>query len=163
MKRNVIVFSDAHGDKKALLRVREGAEYFVSERIISLGDLTPDPYDSVFSSIEGVRGNSDRFYEYGSLPFPPLEMTTEIFSKKVYMTHGHLPFEIPEGTDVVLTGHTHVGKIEKRGDIYFANPGSISLPRSSSGPSFLLFEETSLSLISLLDFRRIMSLNFSSS
>lgn len=163
MERNVLIFSDAHGDRKAMERIREAAGYFSSMRLISLGDLTPDPYDSIFSSIEGVRGNSDRFYEYGPLPFPSLEKTTRIFSKNVYMTHGHLPYEIPDKTDVVLTGHTHVGKIEKRGSIYFANPGSISYPRSSSGPTFLLFEESQLTLISLLDFKRIMSLNFSSS
>ncbi len=163
MERNILIFSDAHGDREAVKRVKEAERYFSSERLLSLGDLTPDPFDSVFSSIEGVRGNCDRFYEYGSLPFPPLDMTTTLFSKKVYMTHGHLPYEIPEGTDVVLTGHTHVPSIEKRGGIYFANPGSVSRPRSSTGPSFLLFKESGLDLVSLLDFSLIKSLSFSSS
>ncbi len=163
MEKNTIIISDAHGDKDAMRRIREAERYFSSDGIISAGDLTPDPTDPLFSSIDGVRGNCDRFYEYGSLFFPPLERTLTLYGKKVYITHSHLPFEISEGVDVVITGHTHVPHLEKKGGIYFLNPGSISQPRSSSGPTFALFFETSIALFSLLDFKPIKSLSFSSS
>lgn len=163
MERNCLVFSDVHGDRDTMKRIREAERYFCSERIISIGDLCPDPYDILFHSIEGVRGNSDRFYEYGSLPFPPLTLSTEIYSRSVFITHGHAEVEIPEGTEVLITGHTHVPSIRKNGNLYMLNPGSASLPRSSSGPTFALFTPDGLSVFSLSDFRKIMSLNFSSS
>lgn len=163
MEKNTIIISDAHGDKIAMRRIREAERYFSSDGIISAGDLTPDPFDILFQSIDGVRGNSDRFYEYGNLFFPPLEKTLTIYGKKVYITHSHLPLEIPEDSEVVITGHTHIPRLEKNGGRYYLNPGSISQPRSSSGPSFALFFEDSISLLSLFDFSVIKSLSFSSS
>lgn len=163
MERNVIIFSDAHGDTEALKRIREAEKLFSSERILSLGDFVPDPWNPLFSGIEGVRGNSDRYYEYGSLPYPPLSLTLEIFGKKLFLTHGHLPYEIPPETKIVATGHTHVPRLEEKNGLYFLNPGSVSLPRSSSGPSFALLTPSSLTILSLLDFSEIKSLTFSSS
>lgn len=163
MVKNVIIISDAHGDKEAMRRIREAERYFSSEGIISAGDLTPDPSDPLFYSIDGVRGNCDRFYEYGNLFFPPLEKTLTLYGKKVYIVHSHLPFDIPSDTDVVITGHTHVPHLEKRENKVYLNPGSISQPRSSDGPTFALFSSFSIALISLLDFSLIKSLSFSSS
>ncbi len=163
MSKNVIIISDAHSDKDAMRRIREAERYFPAEGIISAGDLSPDPSDPLFYSIDGVRGNCDRFYEYGSLYFPPLEKTMTIWGKKVYITHSHLPFDIPDDTDVVITGHTHIPRLERKGGRVYLNPGSISQPRSSVGPTFALFSPTSISLLSLLDFSLIKSLSFSSS
>ncbi len=163
MERGVIIFSDAHGDTEALERVWEAKSFFQAERLLSLGDLTPDPWNPLFSNIEGVRGNCDRYYEYGDLPYPGLTLSLEIYGKSLFMTHGHLPFDIPSKTDIVLTGHTHIPSLEKRGEVYYLNPGSISLPRSSLGATFALFTPYSLSLLSLFDFSLIKSLSFSSS
>lgn len=144
-------------------RIREAAAYFSSERLLSAGDLCPDPYDPLFFSIEGVRGNCDRYYEYGTLPFPPLVYTTEIYGKKVTVAHGHTPVDIPRNTDVLITGHTHIPVIKKKGELYILNPGSASLPRSSEGPTFALFTPSFLALFALDDFREIRSLSFSPS
>ena len=163
MERNTLVFSDVHGDRDAMIKLREAAKRFSSGRMISAGDLCPDPYDSVFFSIEGARGNCDRFYEYGSLPFPPLQYRTELYGKRILVVHGHLPFEIPDDIDVLITGHTHVPLLEKRGSLYLLNPGSASLPRSSEGATFALISPSGLTLLSLLDFSEIRSLSFSES
>lgn len=163
MERNTLVFSDVHGDRTQMERLREAARYFSSERLISAGDLCPDPYDSVFRSIEGARGNCDRYYEYGSLPFPPLQYRTNIYGRSVLVTHGHLPFEIPEDVEILITGHTHVPVLEKRGRLYYLNPGSASLPRSSEGASFAIVSPSVLILFRLDDFSEIRSLSFSSS
>lgn len=163
MKRNCLVFSDIHGDRGAMRRIREAAAYFSSESLLSAGDLCPDPYDPLFFSIEGVRGNCDRYYEYGTLPFPPLVYTTEIYGKKVTVAHGHTPVDIPRNTDVLITGHTHIPVIKKKGELYILNPGSASLPRSSEGPTFALFTPSFLALFALDDFREIRSLSFSPS
>ncbi len=163
MERNCLVFSDVHGSSEAMKRIREAGRYFSSERMISAGDLCPDPYDPLFFSIEGARGNCDRFYEYGSLPFPPSVFTTGIYGRKVLVTHGHTPVDIPCDTDVLITGHTHIPMLKRKGNLYFLNPGSASLPRSSEGATFALFTPSALRLFSLDDFREIRSLSFSSS
>lgn len=163
MSKNVIIISDAHSDKDAMRRIREAERYFSSEGIISAGDLSPDPSDPLFFSIDGVRGNCDHFYEYGSLFFPPLEKRLTLWGKNVYITHSHLPFDVPEDADVVITGHTHIPHLEKREERVYLNPGSISQPRSSEGPTFALLSPDSISLLSLLDFSLIKSLSFSSS
>lgn len=163
MERNCLVFSDVHGDREAMRRIRKAAEHFSSERLLSAGDLCPDPWDPIFYSIEGVRGNSDRFYEYGTLPFPPLVYTTEIYGRKVTITHGHTPVDIPPDSELLITGHTHIPFIGKKGELYLLNPGSASLPRSSEGATFALFTPSFLSLFALEDFREIRSLSLSSS
>ena len=67
---------------------------------------------------------------------------------KIFMTHGHRygvysSLERLEqeaqivGADFVFFGHTHVPQLESRGCIML-NPGSISLPRSYSCPSFAI-------------------------
>ena len=163
MERNCLVFSDVHGSADAMRRIREAGRHFNSERIISAGDLCPDPYDPLFFSIEGVRGNCDRYYEYGSLPFPPLLYTTVIYGRNVVVTHGHTPVDIPDDTDVLITGHTHIPFLGRKGNLYSLNPGSASLPRSSDGATFALFTPSALCLFSLDDFSEIRSLSFSSS
>lgn len=163
MERNCLVFSDVHGDREAMRRIKKAAEHFSSERILSAGDLCPDPYDPLFFSIEGVRGNCDRYYEYGTLPFPPLVYTTEIYGRKVTLTHGHTPVDIPGDTDVLITGHTHIPVMKRKGKLYLLNPGSASLPRSSEGAAFALFTPSFLALFALDDFREISILSFSSS
>lgn len=112
----------------------------------------------------GVRGNMDRFYEYGDLPFPPRELILNMGERRIIAIHGHdYPSVTPERGDIVLYGHTHVAKMEERDGIYYFNPGSPSRPRSSSGPTFGVLDTESFTLFSLLDFRRISTLTFSSS
>ena len=163
MERNTLIISDVHGAKEAMRRIREIERQFSSESIISCGDLTPDPYDSIFFSIEGCRGNCDRFYEYGSLPFPPLIYRKEIYGKRVLVTHGHFPLEEISSVDIIFSGHTHIPSKKKKDNIIYFNPGSVALPRSSSGPTFGLFTPSFLAILSLIDLTVINKCNFSSS
>ena len=53
--------------------------------------------------------------------------------------------------------------IEEKNGIYFSNPGSPSRPRSSSGPTCVLFFPDCLSILSLLDFTILRTIAFSHS
>ncbi|MGN1163825.1 MAG: metallophosphoesterase family protein [Candidatus Ornithospirochaeta sp.] len=145
-------------------KIWEAKEKVGASSLLSLGDLCPEPYCPIWRNISGVRGNCDRFFEYGDLPFPPLERELFLFGHRLLIFHGHsMPsFSFKEG-DIVLSGHTHIPKAEERNGIYYFNPGSASLPRSSSGPSFGVLEERGFSVFSLLDFRKILALSISSS
>ena len=68
-----LIVSDIHGSDEGMELVSAAARHFRTDGIISAGDQCPDPLHAAFySSLIAVRGNCDRFYEYGSLPFPSL-------------------------------------------------------------------------------------------
>ena len=160
----ILLFSDVHGSEEAMEKIWEMKEKTGAGSVFSLGDLCPDPYSPLWRGISGVRGNCDRFFEYGDLPFPPLEKEMFLFGHRTLAFHGHMvpSFEFRKG-DIVLSGHTHIPMAKERNGIYYFNPGSASLPRSSSGPSFGILDEEGFSVFSLLDFRRILALSISSS
>jgi len=56
----------------------------------------------------------------------------------------HIPPEprtlLREDIDVVLHGHTHVPRSEKRGSVLFLNPGCVTRPNRGSAPSVAWLE-----------------------
>ena len=43
--------------------------------------------------------------------------------------------------DVLLHGHTHVLRAEKKGDIIILNPGSVSIPKEGNPPTYAVLED----------------------
>lgn len=161
-KERILVFSDVHGDEMAIAKIREAERVLCTNILLSLGDLCPDPYNPIWRGILGVRGNMDRFYEYGDLPFPPKELVLNLGERRIIALHGDdYPSSPIQKGDIVLSGHTHVPKMVEKNGVYYLNPGSPSRPRSSSGPTFGVLEEECFSIFSLLDFNRISTLTFS--
>jgi putative phosphoesterase len=50
------------------------------------------------------------------------------------------PDRIPEGVDVLLHGHTHVPRNERRGDVLFLNPGCVTRPNRGAPASVAYLE-----------------------
>ena len=85
-------------------------------------------------TIINVKGNCD-FSEK-----TPDDRLENIGGKKFFITHGHrynvkaglakLRYKALEtGANIILYGHTHIGKIDFEEGIWYINPGSASLPR----------------------------------
>lgn len=57
----------------------------------------------------------------------------------------HIPPDKPpeDNVDVVLHGHTHVPRNEKRGKVLFLNPGCVTRPNRGSAPSVAWLEISS--------------------
>ena len=92
------------------------------------------------------------------------ELIINKFGRRIIAVHGNdYPSIVPEKGDIVLYGHTHVAKAEGKNGVYYCNPGSPSRPRSSLGPTFGVLDEEGFSILSLLDFKSISTLTFSSS
>ena len=82
----------------------------------------------------------------------PREITLDIGSYKVWVTHGHNYYvsmgnetikkeAIDRGVDIVLYGHTHRPVIDIDDDIIAVNPGSLSYPRQEGRqPSYAIME-----------------------
>ena len=128
------VFSDSHGDHKALdeLLERMGA----LDAVCFLGDVARDaehlrerlaamPNQPV---LYAVRGNND-YYSTCTLPW---ELHIELGGVRIYMTHGHrlvslmnLAYKAQEcGAQVALFGHTHQALCETAQGVLLLNPGS---------------------------------------
>jgi putative phosphoesterase len=93
-----------------------------------------------------VRGNGD--YDFSI----PDNIVMEIpDSRKIFLSHGNR-LRVRDGKRVIadaarrtgasaaLFGHTHIPYCDTVDNIFLLNPGSISRPRSDSGPTFAILE-----------------------
>jgi hypothetical protein len=135
------VISDSHGKRFALDRALKNVGEV--DLLIHLGDLCSDAAyleKSLEVPVVYVRGNCDFSGQ------APCSREIEVEGKRIFLTHGHLyrvkwgtsylvDFASKNGFDVVLFGHTHVPEVFWKGKTVFMNPGSVSLPRGSTGPT----------------------------
>ena len=162
--------SDLHGDLAATDAILSRFEAEGSERLILLGDLLyhgprndlPAAYapkkvierlSAYRDRILAVRGNCDTEVDQMVLPFPILAdyafLHTDGFS--MFLTHGHhfsidCPPALAKG-DCLISGHTHVAAVTPFGDAnLYLNPGSPSIPKESTVPSYLIYEDGRFSL-----------------
>ena len=128
------VFSDSHGDQKALDELLE--RMGVLDAVCFLGDVARDA-EHLRERLEAmpnqpplyaVRGNND-YYSTCTLPW---KLLIELGGVRIYMTHGHqlvslmnLAYKAQEcGAQVALFGHTHQALCETAQGVLLLNPGS---------------------------------------
>ena len=62
----------------------------------------------------------------------------------LFATHGHVynPSSPPPfvAFDVMLNGHTHISALQNLEEFYYANPGSVSIPKENSEHSYMICE-----------------------
>lgn len=161
-----MIASDLHGSAFYCQKMVERLNAENVDKIIILGDIynhgprNPLPKDynpkEVAEILNGIKdklivikGNCDSevdtmISEFDFLPHLVLE--TE--GKTVFLTHGHVYNKdvLPKTDfDGMIYGHFHTGFIEK-GDMLFANAGSLSLPKGDTKNSYLILENNRLIL-----------------
>lgn len=177
---NFLIGSDIHGSKKYAGLFFSKAEIYHPERIIVLGDffyngarnLPPEEYsprevvplvNSYASRLIAIKGNCDSEVDQMVADFFFNENAClYAFGKTINFTHGHhANFEsLPKNPgDIFFQGHTHVGALEKKGDVILANPGSISLPKDNHH-SYMVMNEKGITLFDLLDDSVLKTLAF---
>lgn len=112
------VISDTHGRLRAeAIIALEGCDV-----IFHAGDVCGPsivPQLAEIAPCHAVAGNCD------DDPALPLTCLSEVAGLRVLVHHGHLPVdEAAFRPHVVITGHTHVPKIEQAGAMLRLNPGS---------------------------------------
>jgi predicted phosphodiesterase len=75
-----------------------------------------------------VRGNCDSNFEW------PLVLDLARGGLRFHLQHVP-PDRPPDDVDVLLHGHTHVPRNERRGRVLFLNPGCVNRPNRGSPPS----------------------------
>ena len=145
----IAVVSDSHGSLRNLPLFTDRLGQI--DALWHLGDCVEDApqiAERLNCGFVSIRGNCDPFSD------APLMQEIEWHNKRFLLLHGHtaagritLYYLAKEhNCDAVLFGHSHVPCIEKEGDVLLINPGSLSRPRTSLGPSvaLLILDENGL-------------------
>ena len=151
-----MIASDLHGSLSYAEKMFRRYDEEKPEKLLLLGDLLyhgarndlPEGYNTKGLTallnahkdvILAVRGNCDAEIDQTVLAFPIMADYLQMYvdGRLWIVTHGHVVNEDlmlphPEGA-VLLHGHTHLKILEKRGDFYYVNPGSVSIPKDEDG------------------------------
>ena len=126
------VFSDSHGDQKALYDLMEKMGYV--DAVCFLGDVSRDamflcdlcgamPHQPPFY---GVKGNNDLASRL------PDSLIADLGGRRAYLTHGHMnagPLSLAyraleNECEIALFGHTHIPFYSYEQGVLLVNPGS---------------------------------------
>lgn len=158
------IISDTHGDLEA---VKRAFEFFKNtDLLIHCGDIfyhglfnmikeTYDPLklSAIINSIKKpvifARGNCDSEVDQIALDFAILDPVRFFFYKDnfLYIHHGDkkqdedlLKLREKFRFNYVISGHTHVPRIEEKDGLFFINPGSPSLPKGGFPPTIAVMD-----------------------
>ena len=151
--------SDIHGSAYYCRKMVKAYRKEEAGRLILLGDILyhgprndlPRDYapkevigmlNDMKEELCSVRGNCEAEVDQMVLEFPVLADYCMIVDgpRTIYASHGHVYHEenlppLKKG-DVFIYGHTHVPRAEKFEGYTLLNPGSVSIPKEGSIPSY---------------------------
>ncbi len=172
----VLIASDLHGDEIAARDLLDAYRREGAERLVLLGDILyhgprndlPEGYrpkgviallNAMAHEIIAVCGNCDAEVDGMVLDFALTDewRTLPLPYGTAYLTHGHhydeeRPLPMMGETDVLVHGHSHVAGVTRcvTGQ-YCINPGSLSIPKNGTPPSYIILENGTFSLRRLVD------------
>jgi uncharacterized protein len=131
--RRVFVLADTHN--RLPEHVREMATG--ADEIWHLGDVCAeavlDQLRTPGVPVLVVRGNCDSNFEW--------PLVIDIVRGDLQFRLQHIPPDyIPDDVDVLLHGHTHVPRNERRGRVLFLNPGCVTRPNRGAAPGVAWLE-----------------------
>ena len=165
-----IIASDLHGSAHYCRRLLEAWKREEAPRMLFLGDLLyhgprndlPEGYapkevlaalNGIAERIVAVRGNCDAEVDQMVLDFPCLSDFSQVWADGhlLHLSHGHLagnspdrPPALPQGS-ALLTGHTHIKRLELVDGVMFVNPGSTSIPKDGCA-SYAVYDNGTFAL-----------------
>jgi uncharacterized protein len=129
----IFVLADTHNHLPD--RVKEMARD--ADEVWHLGDVCAeailDELRAIGPPVVVVRGNCDSNFEW------PLVVDLLRGGLKCRLQHVR-PDHPPDDVEVLLHGHTHVPRNEKRGRVLFLNPGCVTRPNRGAPPSVAWLE-----------------------
>lgn len=158
----IFIISDIHGSKHyldiAIKRFNESG----CDKLVCLGDFyyhgprnplteeynpmeVADIFNSLGDKLIAIKGNCDAEVDQMISTFAFVEnYFLSIGNKKIYFHHGHKEIDNVNQYDIVCFGHIHQGLIKKDGDVIFANPGSISLPKAEKSRGYIIINDKAI-------------------
>ena len=129
----ILVLADTHS--RLPDSVSEMAK--AADEVWHLGDVCTetilDELRAIGSPVIVVRGNCDSNFEW------PLVLDLARGGLRFRLQH-IAPDAPPDDVDVLLHGHTHVPRNERRGRVLFLNPGCVTRPNRGAPPSVAWLE-----------------------
>ncbi len=156
--------SDIHGSAYYCRKMLDAYKKSEAERLILLGDVLyhgprndlPKEYapkeviamlNDMKDQICCVRGNCDTEVDQMVLEFPVLaDYALLMLNGKIfYATHGHVYNEdsMPpiQENDILIHGHTHLLRADKKEGHWILNPGSVSIPKGGNPATYAVLDE----------------------
>jgi uncharacterized protein len=108
-----------------------------ADEIWHLGDVCAeiilDELGAIGPPVTIVRGNCDSNSDW--------PLVVDLVRQKLRFRLQHIPPDRPpENVDVILHGHTHVPRNERRGGVLFLNPGCVTRPNQGAQASVAWLE-----------------------
>ena len=133
MNMKILLVSDSHSDYASLDRL--ASMYPEMDLYLHVGDSEQDEWS--IKPFISVRGNCDHYYDFPSFLIIPSPYGN-IFVQ-------HLPFVSKSTIDehnvkIVIHGHTHTRRNEKKNGILYVNPGAISYARDKYDGSYAILD-----------------------
>jgi len=115
------------------------------------------------------RGNCDSEVDQLAVDFNILDPVRIFYYNEniIYLHHGHnkkdeeiLDLSKKFHFNIAVSGHTHIYRAEKKGNVIFINPGSPSLPKGGNPPTVgeINFDENEINIINIKDKEKLISL-----
>ena len=160
-----MIISDIHGYSRNLKIVLDIFYKEKCKKLIILGDLLSpgSDYEEVKNLLNNfkfsllcMKGNNDNYIYQGELDFNVIDdyLNIKLDSNNTYITHGHRynrnNINLAE-KDILITGHTHIAKMIEDNNIYYINPGSISLPRDNTDGTYIIYEDNKFYLYDIYE------------
>ena len=156
----ILFISDIHGIKTNLPKIRQKFEELSCDKLVVLGDLyyigprnkMIEGYDinyvkefleSFKDNLICIKGNCDSEVDIAVSNFPivnELGLISTINESNWQKTNSYLVY-----------GHLHIPFIKEVETNTYINPGSISLPKSEYGPTYLYYDEERFVIYDLND------------
>ena len=125
---HILVLADTHNHLPANIEALAAG----ADEIWHLGDVCApgilETLENVGPPVTIVRGNCDSNLEW------PLTVDLQRNALRLRLVHIP-PDRVPENADVVLHGHTHVPRNERREGVLFLNPGCVTRPNRGAAAS----------------------------
>ena len=167
----LMVVSDIHGSLSACESSLNRFFEEKADKLLILGDILyhgprnslPGDYNpkevarrlnEYKDRILGDRGNCDTEVDQMMLDFPIMAdyIYVVVDDLTIFATHGHHysperpPQCLPIGS-ILMTGHTHIACDALYNDYRYMNPGSPSIPKGGSVPSYIIVDKGEAKLI----------------
>ncbi|MDO4755783.1 MAG: phosphodiesterase [Parabacteroides sp.] len=168
-----MILSDIHGCETTLKQALDAFHRTSCDYLLLLGDILyygprnciPEGCNAqgvatllnqINDKVMAIRGNCDAEVDQMLLDFPCMSDYAWVMDEgnRLFLTHGHIFNEeqMPKGhTDFFFYGHTHLWKLEKKGETVICNVGSITFPKGGNLPTYAINENGRIGIYSLTD------------
>ena len=165
-----LILSDIHGSLPALEQALAAFEREHCDILCLLGDIlnygprnglpeglnpqgVADRLNSMANKTIAIRGNCDSEVDQMLLHFPIMADYALLVDEgnRLLLTHGHKydASHQPTAFEVLFSGHTHLWKLEHKGDFVVCNTGSPTFPKGGNPPTFAIYNSGKISVHTL--------------